>query len=254
MWIKRWWPLSVMSEKRKSIGWVDKELTIKQLTMLKAVADQEFPGGGILELPKWLWQNCNFTVCNEVAKVVFLQSSVCPQEGVCLSACWDITPPWSRHPLEAYTSQSRHPPWSRHPSGTDTSREQTPPERWKLLSTVHILLECILVAHFFADNSLKMKEFGPRQGVSLVPLGSTTVQCRIITSGRSSISQGGGGTNLLFEKRNWWKFYENERNLTEMGHPVKMFMKCMFEKFYLIFDVGYNDNFLPVCPLVVETL
>ena len=28
-----------------------------------------------------------------VAKVIFLEASVCPQGVVCLSACWDTTPP-----------------------------------------------------------------------------------------------------------------------------------------------------------------
>ena len=67
--------------------------------------------------------------------------------GVCLSACWDTTPPgadippgadppgadtpradtpWSRHPPPPH--QSRHPPQSRHPL------EQTPPKEWTLHS------------------------------------------------------------------------------------------------------------------------
>ena len=65
--------------------------------------------------------------------------------GVCLSACWDTTPPWeqtspwSRHPPGADPPGSRHPPgadtpweqtppWSRHPPGADTPYppEQTP--------------------------------------------------------------------------------------------------------------------------------
>ena len=63
-------------------------------------------------------------VRNEVAKVMFLQASVCPQGvgggGVC---------PRSRHP------PSRHPlgadsPWNRHPPGADTPPEQTPPPRY----------------------------------------------------------------------------------------------------------------------------
>ena len=59
-----------------------------------------------------------FTVRNEVAKVMFLQASVCPQGGggVCLSACWDTTPPRGRHPSGADT-----------PPGADTPLEQTPP-------------------------------------------------------------------------------------------------------------------------------
>ena len=59
-----------------------------------------------------------FTVRNKVAKVMFLQACVCPQEGGCLSACWDTTPPpkqtppRSRHPppLEQTPPGSRHPP------------------------------------------------------------------------------------------------------------------------------------------------
>ena len=87
--------------------------------------------------------------------------------GVCLSACWDITPhqadtPWSRYPPGADTQQtppqeqtlppgSRHNPWSRHPpeqtpQGADTS----PPAQSILGDTVNaravrIILECNLV-------------------------------------------------------------------------------------------------------------
>ena len=79
-----------------------------------------------------------FTVRNEVAKVMFLQASVCPRGGggwggggVCLSACWDTPPradtPGSRHPPEQTPLQSRHP-LSRHPCRADTHpQEQTPP-------------------------------------------------------------------------------------------------------------------------------
>ena len=76
--------------------------------------------------------NCFITVRNEVAKVMFLQLSVCPQGGVCLSACWDTTPPGTRHPPG---SRHTHPgispplPQSRHPPGPGPPppREQTPP-------------------------------------------------------------------------------------------------------------------------------
>ena len=69
--------------------------------------------------------------------------------GVCLSACWDTTPPaeqtppsrhppgsrhpprsrhpQSRHPLEQTLPQSRHPPRADIPPGVDTPRKQTPP-------------------------------------------------------------------------------------------------------------------------------
>ena len=82
--------------------------------------------------------NYIFTVRNKVAKVMFLQASVCPQRGggggVCLSACWDTTPPRSRpprsrHPLEQTPPPPRaDTPQSRHPLGVDTPpQEQTRP-------------------------------------------------------------------------------------------------------------------------------
>ena len=75
------------------------------------------------------------------AKVMFLQASVILSTaggGVCLSACWNTTPPgsrppWIRHQPGADTPWSRHPPGSRH--------QHTVNER-----PVHILLECILVS------------------------------------------------------------------------------------------------------------
>ena len=106
-----------------------------------------------------------FTVRNEVAKVMFLQASVCPRRGggggVCLSACFDTThSPRADTPREQTPPGSRHPPradthtWRRHPPEQTPSRKQTPPlgadtpplpEIRSLLRTVRILLECILV-------------------------------------------------------------------------------------------------------------
>ena len=75
-----------------------------------------------------------FTVHNEVAKVMFLQASVCPHAGgVCLSACWDTTPP---------------PPGADIPQEQTTPRTDTPPGRRPLLRTVRILLECIFVTFY----------------------------------------------------------------------------------------------------------
>ena len=94
--------------------------------------------------------NFIITVRNEVAKVMFLQASACPGGGgvggeVCLSACWDTTPPeqtppgsrhppreqtppWSRHPPRADTPPKSRHPQSRHPQSRHTHpREQTPP-------------------------------------------------------------------------------------------------------------------------------
>ena len=62
------------------------------------------------------------TVRNEVAKVMFLQASVCPQGGggVCLSACWDTTPPEQTPPKQTPRSRHSPSPQSRHPPGADT--------------------------------------------------------------------------------------------------------------------------------------
>ena len=81
------------------------------------------------------------------------------------------TPPWEQTPPGADTPQSRHPPEA-DPPGADTPQEQTPPSRSRppeqtpprsrpprsrLRHTVNerpvrILLECILVVHFFRQE------------------------------------------------------------------------------------------------------
>ena len=52
---------------------------------------------------------------------MFLQASVILSTGggggVCLSACWDTTPPRTRHPRTRHPL-SRHPPGTRHPPRT----------------------------------------------------------------------------------------------------------------------------------------
>ena len=75
------------------------------------------------------------------AKVMFLQASVTLSTGgcVCLSACWDTTPPPPRDqtPPRTDTLPGADTPWSRHPPeqtpprantslGPDTPTEQTP--------------------------------------------------------------------------------------------------------------------------------
>ena len=110
-----------------------------------------------------------------VAKVMFLQVSVCPQGGgVCLGACWDAnTPPQTRQtplgPGRAPLGPGRHPPgtsrppWDQaDPPGTRQAPPGTrqtppgpgrPPPGSRLQHTVYyerpvrILLECILVTH-----------------------------------------------------------------------------------------------------------
>ena len=56
-----------------------------------------------------------FTVRNEVAKVMFLQLSVCPQWGVCLSASWDTHPP----------TRTRYPPPDQAPPKDQASPQET---------------------------------------------------------------------------------------------------------------------------------
>ena len=93
----------------------------------------------------WEFRHINyiFTVRNEVAKVMFLQASVCPRGGGCLPQCMlGYHTPGSRHPPGADPPQSRHPlavdtpgadtplPWeqtppSRHPPRADTPRADT---------------------------------------------------------------------------------------------------------------------------------
>ena len=88
---------------------------------------------------------------------MFLQASVILSTwgGVCLSACWDTTPP------------SRHPPGTRPPPGADTPLGPDPPgadnnplppgsRRQHTVNErpVRILLECILVINM----SLKRKK------------------------------------------------------------------------------------------------
>ena len=70
-----------------------------------------------------------FTVRNEVAKVMFLQASVCPQgEGVSVSVHAGIPHPLGADipPPEQTTPGNRHPPLgSRHPPGADTPPGET---------------------------------------------------------------------------------------------------------------------------------
>ena len=106
-----------------------------------------------------------FTVCNEVAKVMFLHVSVCPQ-GEYLgryppgtrytpSPLGPGTPPrpgtHPQHQVHPHPRTEVHPPshprGQVHSSGTRYTprRDQVPPRRRLLLRTVRILLECILV-------------------------------------------------------------------------------------------------------------
>ena len=80
----------------------------------------------------------------------YVFTGVCLSRGVCLSACWDTTPPGADPPPEQTSSweqtppldQTPPPPRTRHPPGPG------PPPRRLLLRTVCILLECILVFNF----------------------------------------------------------------------------------------------------------
>ena len=101
----------------------------------------------------------------KLAKVIFSQASVCPQEGrgVCLSACWDIppradTPPGADIPPDQTPLEQTHPPEQTiPPPGSRPPWEQTPPPEQTLPGSrlqhtvnerlVRILLECILVQY-----------------------------------------------------------------------------------------------------------
>ena len=88
--------------------------------------------------------------------------------GVCLSACWDITP-W------ADTLLGRHPPWADTP-WADPPRQTTPRPSacWDTQCPVHAGIDMATAvggthptgmhscfAIFFAENCMKMREFGP---------------------------------------------------------------------------------------------
>ena len=96
-------------------------------------------------------QSCRHTVItvrNEVAKVMFLQVSVCPQGNLpqCMLGYHHYHPPPDQTPPQGADPPGSDPlpsPWSRPPL-TPGSRSP-PPQRWLLLRTVRILLECILV-------------------------------------------------------------------------------------------------------------
>ena len=66
-----------------------------------------------------------FPPANKVcSKVIFLHLFVILfTGGVCLSACWDTSPPWEQTPPPPRT---RHPPWSRPPPGADSPPTPTP--------------------------------------------------------------------------------------------------------------------------------
>ena len=82
------------------------------------------------------------TVCNEVAKVMFLHLSVILFTGGCLPQCM-----LGYHPPGADTTPGSRPPRTRHPPRPGTPWTKHPPGtgRRLLLRMVRILLECILV-------------------------------------------------------------------------------------------------------------
>ena len=117
-----------------------------------------------------------------VITVIFSQASVnnSVQGGICFSACWDTrAPPWAGTPPDPLAKYMLGYPPAQCMLGYT----------WLLLRIVRILLECILVYidcnqwriqdfpqggaptpksaiifQFFAENCMKMKEFGPPGG------------------------------------------------------------------------------------------
>ena len=103
----------------------------------------------ILCIQYYVCENClYFKICSN--KIAFLPAAtklgqgnvftgVCDSVhmgGVCLSACWDVTPPpRSRHPLEqtpppgADTPRSRHAPRTRPPRADTPHQSRHPPEQ-----------------------------------------------------------------------------------------------------------------------------
>ena len=79
------------------------------------------------------------TVRNKVAKVMFLQVSVCPQGGVCPSASWD-TPSW------ADTPPGQRPP--RLPQ-TATAADGTPPTGMHSYCIFHALFHALFLIQLY---------------------------------------------------------------------------------------------------------
>ena len=133
-----------------------------------------------------------FTVRNEVAKVMFLHESVCPQVGMPgqvhppgpdtpagpgapsrtrytstgPGTPWDQVPPSGpgTRPRTRYPQNQVPPGAGTHPSGARYPPDQVhplgpcaPPRRRILLRTVRILLECILVVKMFSQHYLSKR-------------------------------------------------------------------------------------------------
>ena len=97
-----------------------------------------------------------FTVRNEVAKVMFLHVSVCPQGGSAPVHAGIHPPPNPDQRQTPPGPKADTPgPKADTPSGPKADTPQTksrhPSARWLLLRTVRILLECILV--FFCNQT-----------------------------------------------------------------------------------------------------
>ena len=116
-------------------------------------------GNTFLVVP-WYLVNSNglfsmlfFTGRNEVvAKVIFLHLSVILfTGGVCLSACWDATPPEPGRPPQTRQTPPRTrqtPPPRTDQADPPQDQADTPPPKQTLADyerPVRILLECILV-------------------------------------------------------------------------------------------------------------
>ena len=69
--------------------------------------------------------NTNYRPQRSCEGYVFTGVCLSTGGGGCLSACWDITPPRSRHPPVA---DPPPPPRSRHPPEQTLPQEQTPPK------------------------------------------------------------------------------------------------------------------------------
>ena len=95
------------------------------------VASRHFLGVTLPNPGRWIWTGKTVsdlvTVRNEVAKVMFLHLSVCPQ-GVCLSACWDTTPPGAGTPPPEQAPKGAGTPTRAGPTPQEQPpREQAPP-------------------------------------------------------------------------------------------------------------------------------
>ena len=112
------------------------------------------------KLTDWYFWHCNQPQQSCDQGNIFTPVCHSVHRGVCLSACWDTTPPGA-HPLEQTPHPPRPDPPGADPPGANPPGTRPPPTPGRLQHTVYerpvrILLECILVSELFFECLTKL--------------------------------------------------------------------------------------------------